>query len=250
MNDKFKANSFIVVPAAIVILIIYIFIGADIAKPTEVGEVSIVKVLPYLAVLVTAVLGVNVMTVLTIGIILTGIIGMCMGSYDLYGWFGSMGEGIVGMGELIIITMMAGGLLEIVKENGGIDFIISRLTKKINGKRGAEFSIAALVSVVDLCTANNTVAILWQQDSPLLTPLRLCRGSTTPLQYSLRARSPSFSGIRDDIAMSPERATGARARAIVTHYCRYRPNSYCSLKISKKHLYILSGAIFLVSLHL
>ena len=157
MNDKFKANSFIVVPAAIVILIIYIFIGADIAKP---GEVSIVKVLPYLAVLVTAVLGVNVMTVLTIGIILTGIIGMCMGSYDLYGWFGSMGEGIVGMGELIIITMMAGGLLEIVKENGGIDFIISRLTKKINGKRGAEFSIAALVSVVDLCTANNTVAIL------------------------------------------------------------------------------------------
>jgi Na+/H+ antiporter NhaC len=64
------------------------------------------------------------------------------------------------MGELIIITMMAGGLLEIVKENGGIDFIISRLTKKINGKRGAEFSIAALVSVVDLCTANNTVAIL------------------------------------------------------------------------------------------
>ena len=160
MNDKFKANSFIVVPAAIVILIIYIFIGADIAKPTEVGEVSIVKVLPYLAVLVTAVLGVNVMTVLTIGIILTGIIGMCMGSYDLYGWFGSMGEGIVEMGELIIITMMAGGLLEIVKENGGIDFIISRLTKKINGKRGAEFSIAALVSVVDLCTANNTVAIL------------------------------------------------------------------------------------------
>lgn len=160
MNDKFKANSFIVVPAAIVILVIYFFIGADISKPTDVGEVSIVKVLPYLAVLVTAVLGVNVMTVLTIGIILTGIIGMCMGSYDLYGWFGSMGEGIVGMGELIIITMMAGGLLEIVKENGGIDFIISRLTKKINGKRGAEFSIAALVSVVDLCTANNTVAIL------------------------------------------------------------------------------------------
>lgn len=85
---------------------------------------------------------------------------MINGTYDLYSWFGSMGTGILGMGELIIISIMAGGLLEIIKENGGIDFIISKLTAHVHGKRGAELSIGLLVSVVDICTANNTVAIL------------------------------------------------------------------------------------------
>ena len=102
----------------------------------------------------------NVMAVLTLGLLMTGIIGIWSGSYDLYGWFGSMGKGITGMGELIIITMMAGGLLEIIRINGGIDYIIGKLTRHVNGKRGAELSIAALVSLVNACTANNTVAIL------------------------------------------------------------------------------------------
>jgi Na+/H+ antiporter NhaC len=112
-------------------------------------------------VLLTAVFGMNVLSVLTLGIALTGIIGLTTGAFsDVYEWFSAMGDGILSMGELIIITLMAGGLLEIIKHNGGIDFIIQRLTRRINGKRGAELSIAALVSVVNVCTANNTVAII------------------------------------------------------------------------------------------
>jgi Na+/H+ antiporter NhaC len=102
----------------------------------------------------------NVMAVLAIGLTLTGIIGIAQGTYDLYGWFGAMGEGILSMGELIIITMMAGGLLEIIRENGGIDYIIQKMTAHIHGKRGAELAIGVLVALVDLCTANNTVAII------------------------------------------------------------------------------------------
>ena len=160
MSDKFRVNSFIVLPAAILILILYIIMGADTHTTTDIPEVEYVKVIPYLIVLIAAVLGMNVMAVLVIGIALTGIIGMINGTYNLYSWFGSMGTGILGMGELIIISIMAGGLLEIIKENGGIDFIISKLTAHVHGKRGAELSIGLLVSVVDICTANNTVAIL------------------------------------------------------------------------------------------
>ena len=102
----------------------------------------------------------NVMAVLTLGLVLTGAIGLIDGSYDIYSWFKAMGDGILGMGELIIITMMAGGLLEIIRENGGIDFIIKRMTAHVSSKRGAELSIAALVTLTNICTANNTVAII------------------------------------------------------------------------------------------
>ena len=160
MSDKFRVNLYITLPAAILILIVYIFMGANIKSPSAVPEVEYLKVTPYLVVLISAAFGMNVMAVLTLGLLMTGIIGICSGSYDLYGWFGSMGKGITGMGELIIITMMAGGLLEIIRINGGIDYIIGKLTRHVNGKRGAELSIAALVSLVNACTANNTVAIL------------------------------------------------------------------------------------------
>ena len=160
LADKFRVNSFIVIPAALVILAVYVIMGTDMTAPSEVGEVSFVKVIPYLAVLVTAIFGMNVMAVLTLGIMLTGLIGISNGAFDVFGWMKAMGDGILGMSELIIITMMAGGLLEIVKQQGGIDFIISLLTRHVNTKRGAELSIAALVSLVNLCTANNTVAIL------------------------------------------------------------------------------------------
>jgi len=159
-SDKFRVNSFIVAPAALLILLVYIFMGQGIVSPTDIPAVDFWKVVPYVVVLITAIFGMNVMAVLTLGIGLTGIIGLCNGSFDIYGWFQSMGDGILGMSELIIITLMAGGLLEVVKHNGGIDFIISRLTRRIHGKRGAELSIAALVSVVNVCTANNTVAII------------------------------------------------------------------------------------------
>ena len=160
LSDKFRVNSFIVVPAAIVILIVYIFMGSGVSAPQHIADVQWVKVIPYLAVLITAIFGMNVMAVLTLGIILTGIIGMMTGSFDIYGWMKSMGDGIISMGELIIITMMAGGMLELIKQQGGIDFIIRRMTRHINGKRGAELSIGALVAMVDICTANNTVAII------------------------------------------------------------------------------------------
>ncbi|MBR1687668.1 MAG: Na+/H+ antiporter NhaC family protein [Prevotella sp.] len=159
-SDKFRVNSFIVLPAAFVILVVYILLGSGIKSPQDIPVVEYTKIIPYLVVLGTAILGMNVMAVLTLGIILAGIIGLLNGSFDLYGWFGAMGDGIIGMGELIIITLMAGGLLELIKHNGGIDFIIRHLTRHIRSKRGAELSIGALVSFVDICTANNTVAII------------------------------------------------------------------------------------------
>ena len=160
LSDKFRVNSFIVIPAAVLILGIYLYMGQGITSPHSVGDVSVFKVIPYLIVLITAIMGMNVMAVLSLGIILTGIIGVLDGSFDIYGWFGAMGDGIIGMGELIIITMMAGGLLEIIKHNGGIDFIIQRLTRHVSTKRGAEMTVAGLVSFVNFCTANNTVAII------------------------------------------------------------------------------------------
>ncbi len=160
LSDKFRVNSFIVVPAALVILIVYILMGTGISAPQHVNDVAYLKVIPYLVVLVTAIFGMNVMAVLSLGILLTGCIGILDGSFDVYGWLGAMGTGIIGMGELIIITMMAGGLLELIKYNGGIDAIIRSLTRHVNSKRGAELAVAALVSMVDLCTANNTVAII------------------------------------------------------------------------------------------
>ncbi len=160
MKDKFRVNLFIVAPAAILIFALYILLGSNVHAPESLQEVNYLKVLPYLVVLVCAACGMNVMVVLVIGLALTGIMGLATQSYDIYGWFGSMGNGIIGMGELIIITMMAGGLLEIIKINGGIDFIIQRITKHVSSKRGAELTIAFLVSLVDICTANNTVSIL------------------------------------------------------------------------------------------
>ena len=166
MSDKFKVNSMIVVPAAVLVLIAYSVMGIGLQAPTHINEVEYMKVLPYLIVLVTAIAGMNVMAVLTLGTLLCGAIGIgshllgASGCYDLFGWFSAMGNGIIGMGELIIIAMMAGGMLEIIRENGGIDFIINKITAHVNSKRGAELSIAALVSMVNICTANNTVAIL------------------------------------------------------------------------------------------
>lgn len=166
MSDKFRINSLIVIPAAVMILIVYAIMGAGTKAPTQVGDVDFVKVIPYLLVLITAIAGMNVMAVLTMGTLLCGAIGIIEnmlaipGAYNLYGWFSAMGNGVIGMGELIIIAMMAGGMLETIRENGGINYIINKITAHVNSKRGAELSIAALVSFVNICTANNTVAIL------------------------------------------------------------------------------------------
>lgn len=164
MRDKFRVNSQIVVPAALVVMCIYIVQGVSVSAPPQVQPVEWLKVIPYLLVLGTAVAGINVMLVLLLGILSAGGIGICTGTSGagnaVFDWFGAMGTGITGMGELIIITLLAGGMLETIRYNGGIDFIISRLTRHVQSKRGAELSIAALVSIANLCTANNTIAII------------------------------------------------------------------------------------------
>ena len=160
MRDKFKVNFRIVLPAALVVLGYYVYRGFGMEVPPETYTIEWVKVLPYLVVLATAFMGFNVALVLLLGILATGVVGLCTGSIDIFDWFGSLGIGMSGMGELIIITLMAGGMLELIRYNGGVDYIIQALTRKINGKKGAEMCIGALVAIANVCTANNTIAII------------------------------------------------------------------------------------------
>ena len=160
MKDKFKVNFRLVLPAALCVLGYYVYRGFGMNMPHESYTIEWVKVLPYLVVLVTAFMGFNVMAVLILGIVATGSVGLCTGSIGVFDWFGSLGSGMSGMGELIIITLMAGGMLELIRFNGGVDYIIEVLTRRINGKKGAEMCIAALVSIANICTANNTIAII------------------------------------------------------------------------------------------
>lgn len=160
MNDKFKANIWLAAPAAILVLIAYIFIGQGVHVPEYLPAVEWYKVIPYVAVLVMAIIGVNVLIVLFIGILLAGVIGILTGSFNTIGWMGAMGEGIMGMSELIIVTLLAGGMLALIRYNGGIDYLIRALTIRIQGKRGAKFTIALLVILADMCTANNTIALV------------------------------------------------------------------------------------------
>ena len=160
LSDKFRVNSFIVIPAALVILVIYYIMGAHVEATHHTNAIEWVKVIPYLIVLITAIFGMNVMAVLTLGVVLTGSIGILAGSFDIFGWMKAMGDGMIGMGELIIVTMLAGGMLEMIKQQGGIDYIIQRMVKHIHNKRGAELCISGLVGLVNVCTANNTVAII------------------------------------------------------------------------------------------
>lgn len=160
MKDKFRVNFFITLPAAVIALSIYTFMGMNLSPDTSTHGADMIKVIPYIAVLSTAIAGLNVTVVLTIGILLTGLIGVATGTLGVFDWFGAMGNGIIGMGELIIVTMLAGGMFEVVKSKGGIDFIINKISSRIHGKRGAEAVIGLLVASVDVCTANNTVAII------------------------------------------------------------------------------------------
>lgn len=160
MRDKFKANSMIVIPAALLVLIFYIIQGWNLEIRTEPQAVEWIKVIPYLVVLGAAIAGINVLAVLVLGITTVALAGFYNGNMDIFDWFAAMGKGISSMADLIIVTLLAGGLLEMIRYNGGIDYIIHCITRHINGKRGAEFSIAALVSIANICTANNTIAIL------------------------------------------------------------------------------------------
>ena len=160
MKDKFKANIRIVGPAAIIVTVLYVILGWSVSVSPEAGQIQWILLVPYILVIALALSGLNVSAVLAIGLAVNALIGFSMGSLTWSGWLESMGGGINGMGDLIIVTMLAGGMLELIKENGGLDFIVNGMTRKINGKRGAQFSIAGLVSLANLCTANNTIAII------------------------------------------------------------------------------------------
>ncbi|MCC8174033.1 MAG: Na+/H+ antiporter NhaC family protein, partial [Odoribacter sp.] len=160
MKDKFTVNSLIVMPAAIVVLIYYVIQGLSVHSPMEIPSVEWVKMIPYLIVLILAIAGMNVMIILMLGICLMGIIGKATGGFEFFGYFEAMGKGITGMGELIIVTLLAGGLLEMIRINGGMDYIMRIFTRNVNSKRRGELSIAGLVSLTNLCTANNTIAII------------------------------------------------------------------------------------------
>ena len=160
MKDKFRTNLRIVLPFAIITTVLYFLVGQTEGINYEIGKVNWVHVLPYLAVLGAAVAGVHVMTVLLGGTVFAGVIGLLTGDFTMWGWTGAMGTGITGMGELIVVTILAGGMLEMIRINGGFDWIIQKMTKKTNSVRGAELSIAGLVSFANLCTANNTIALI------------------------------------------------------------------------------------------
>lgn len=160
MRDKFRTNLRLVLPVALLVLSAYYVLGRGVEVTQELPAFFWWRIIPYLSVIILAMTGVNVMVVLLIGLLLTAVIGIADGSYDLFGWMGSMGNGINSMGELIIMAMLAAGMLEVIRKMDGIDYLISRLTRRINGHRGAELAISSLVCLVNICTANNTVAIL------------------------------------------------------------------------------------------
>ncbi len=159
MRDKFKVNIWIAAPAALVVTAIYVAIGLRTGAAPHPFPTRWPLVFPYLAVIAMALAGLNVILVLAIGIALNMVLGFFCG----VGWtefLGAVGSGIASMGDLVIVTMLAGGMLELIRAGGGLDLILERMTRRIKGKRGAELSIAALVSLVNVCTANNTIAII------------------------------------------------------------------------------------------
>ena len=161
MKDKFKMNFKIVLPAAIITALLLAFLTRN-AGVTQVEslEFSLIKILPYIAVIVSSLLGLNVILVLLGGIIIAGCIGIYFGSFDIMALSQSIATGVMGMGELIIISLLISGTISLIKYNGGIDYILSKGLRGFKNKRNAELGIATLVSLVDICTANNTIAIV------------------------------------------------------------------------------------------
>ena len=160
MRDKFKVNFRIVMPAALIVCAIYVILGQTIDFMPEIEKMNWILLIPYLAVIGLALTGVNVISVLCIGIGLNAILGFAFGTFTWSSFLGTVGSGISGMGDLIIVTLLAGGMLELIRTGGGLDYIVSKMTAHIKSRRGAEMSIAALVSLANLCTANNTIAII------------------------------------------------------------------------------------------
>lgn len=162
MKDKFRTNLLIVLPAALLSLVLYLFMG--LSGSTEGIEAASAtewyKTLPYILVLVSAIAGMNVLVVLVLGILATAIIGLTCGSLSGVSFCEAADDGVISMCELIVITLMAGGLMNVVKQGGGFQYLTNIITNRINGRRGAESAIAGLTVLTDICTANNTIAII------------------------------------------------------------------------------------------
>ena len=160
MKDKFKVNFKIVMPAALLVCILYVILGQSANFSPETENIKWLLLIPYVSVIALALSGVNVIAVLSIGIALNAILGFSLKLFTWSGFLGTIGSGISEMGDLIIVTLLAGGMLELIRTGGGLDYIVRKMTEHIKNKRGAEMSIAALVSLANLCTANNTIAII------------------------------------------------------------------------------------------
>jgi Na+/H+ antiporter NhaC len=160
MKEKFKVNFFIVLPAAIITIVLFWAITAG--EQAEITNQSFnwMKILPYLGVLITALMGVNVLVVLAGGILLAGIIGLLDGSYSAMSLIQAIGDGVAGMQELSLLAILISGMVEVIKHNGGIDYLLQLVTRNVKSKKGAQFGIAGLVSLTNLSTANNTISIL------------------------------------------------------------------------------------------
>jgi Na+/H+ antiporter NhaC len=162
MKDKFKMNFFIVLPAAILSFILFYYVAGLYKIDTAISheEYQLYKIVPYLIVILISLLGVNVFIVLITGIITSIIIGFISASFDIWQLLDVIHRGINSMMDLVLISAILGGVVEVIKYNGGISQILGILRNRINGKKGAEFGIGILVTLVDLCTANNTIAII------------------------------------------------------------------------------------------
>ncbi|AIM15802.1 Na+/H+ antiporter NhaC family protein [Neobacillus sedimentimangrovi] len=160
MKDKFKVNFWIVLPAAIVTCIIFGAITLGETTQVEHLKYNWISIVPYVLVIIFALAGMNVFLVLASGIILAGAIGLTDGSYHVMSLFGKISEGMSGMYEMAFLAILIAGMVEIIKFNGGIDFLLQLATRRIKSKKGAEFSIAGLVGLTNLSTANNTISIL------------------------------------------------------------------------------------------
>ncbi|MDN6260222.1 MAG: Na+/H+ antiporter NhaC family protein [Staphylococcus simulans] len=161
MSDKFKVNFKIVLPGAILTMVILgILTHSATISSTKDYSFEFIKVIPYLLVLILALIGVNVIIVLIGGTVLSGIIGLIDGSFNWIGFLKAASEGMIGMEDIAIIALMIGGLIGIIQHNGGITWLLNFVRSKVKSRRGAEFGIASLVSAADISTANNTISIL------------------------------------------------------------------------------------------
>lgn len=164
LNDKFKANIYIAMPAAIIASVLYFVVGLQYNSAENIPEVQWLTVLPYMLVIVTAVCGVNVMLVLSLGIVSSFFVAVATGNLGMLEWCKSAGDGILGMGELIIVVLLASGIMGVIKYLGGIEYIVERALRKVSSKRSGEYAMMLFIWLVNLCTANNTITLITTSD--------------------------------------------------------------------------------------